>query len=453
LACLVAVFAVGAITATSAWAAPEFDSAAYPVEQKATQTNIQGFNGGGVVIACKNFTANTNEEIGKIPGNEAVNPTKNSATLIVHPIYTNCRGTVAAGSFPVTVATEGCNYKVHAAAPNKLEGTVDIVCAAGKEIVNTFVGLTGCTVNVKPQAGLKNVEFKNEPKAGTETQEVTTGSEVAKIKSKAASGCGLVIGTAEFEAEYREGEIESGGLESAKIAPPGHPAKSASKAFSTEGAKPQVAGEVGINEAHWYENHSLLGVGEEAGEQALLWGKLVLTDAGGAGHIGSAECQTELGGRIYNPEGGGPPPGGGMAAAGAGKLVAFQAFNCVSEECKNKGSTLTVTPEGLGVSGLSTLFWESKLSAGPSLKIGNETVGSPTQIKWKVACTGLAYSKSWAGELGAGLESGTAIGSAPSKLTFNSGELKVEGTKEGKVTYKLKMMGYEGGEIISTKNP
>ena len=140
-----------------------------------------------------------------------------------------------------------------------------------------------------------------------------------------------------------------------------------------------------------------------------------------------------------------------MAAAGAAKLVAFQAFNCVSEECKNKGSTLTVTPEGLGVSGLSTLGWEAKL--GSVLKIGNETVGSPTQIKWKVACTGLAYSKSWAGELGAALESGTAIGSAPTKLTFGTGELKVEGTKEGKVTNKLKMMGYEGGEIISTKNP
>jgi len=80
LACLGAVFALGAITAASASASPEFDAAVYPttgVEQKATQLNIQGFNGGGVVIACRKFTANTNEEIGKVgTGKEATNPKK-----------------------------------------------------------------------------------------------------------------------------------------------------------------------------------------------------------------------------------------------------------------------------------------------------------------------------------------------------------------------------------------
>src|SRR5947208_7791517 len=178
LACLGAVFALGAITAASASASPEFDAAVYPttgVEQKATQLNIQGFNGGGVVIACRKFTANTNEEIGKVgTGKEATNPKKNSPTLIVHPKYTECRGTLAAGGFPVTVKTEGCNYRLHAAAPNKPEGTVDVVCAAGKAIVNEFIGLTGCIVSVKEQLGLSHVEYKNEPKAGTATQEVTT---------------------------------------------------------------------------------------------------------------------------------------------------------------------------------------------------------------------------------------------------------------------------------------
>src|SRR2546430_6459285 len=218
LACLAAVFAVSAVTAASASATPEFDAAIYPVEQKATQLNIQGFNGGGVVIACRNFTANTNEEIGKVgAGKEATNPKKNSPQLIVHPIYTNCRGTLAAGSFPVEVKTTGCNYRVHAAAPNKLEGTVDVVCAAGKAIENVFLGLTGCTVSVKEQLGLKNLEFKHEPTAGTETQEVTTGSEVANIKSKATSACGLVIGEAEFTPDYREAELETGALESPKL--------------------------------------------------------------------------------------------------------------------------------------------------------------------------------------------------------------------------------------------
>jgi len=33
------------------------------------------------------------------------------------------------------------------------------------------------------------------------------------------------------------------------------------------------------------------------------------------------------------------------------------------------------------------------------------------------------------------------------------GELEVEAVTEGKVSNKLKLMGYEGGEIISTKAP
>jgi hypothetical protein len=269
---------------------------------------------------------------------------------------------------------------------------------------------------------------------------VEVRAEVAGIKTIIAEACG--VGKLETTSVYREGEVVGG---NAKVAPAGKPARFGAKAKSGGEADPL---EVAINEPHWYENHTALGTGEEAGEQVLMWGKLVLTDAGGAGHIGSAECQTEWGGKVYNPQG-----AGGAAGPGEAKLVAFQAFNCVSEECKNKTSTLTIAPEGLGVSGLSTLFWEAKLSAGPTrLKIGN-AAGSATSIQWKVACTGLAYSKKWTGELAPELENGTAIGSAPTKLTFNSGELKVEGVTEGKVSNKLKLMGYEGGEIVSTKSP
>src|SRR4029077_1625472 len=138
------------------------------------------------------------------------------------------------------------------------------------------------------------------------------------------------------------------------------------------------------------------------------------------------------------------------------KIDAFQAYNCTSTVCETTdASKLTVTPEGLGVSGLSTLAWEAKLSAGPTrLKLGNKTPGSPTQIKWHVVCpktTGAEYNKKWKGELAPELENGTAIGSAPSRLTFNSGELEVEAVTEGKVGNKLKLMGYEGGEIISRR--
>jgi len=389
---------------------------------------------------------------------------KNSPQLIVHPKYSECRGTLAAGSFPVEVKTEGCNYRVHAAAPNKLEGTVDVVCATGKAIENVFIGLTGCTVSVKEQLGLKNLEFKNEPKAGTATQEVTTGSEVSKIVSKATSACGLIIGEANFEAEYREGEIETGGLESAKIAPAGKPAKSASQAIS-EASKLQEAGEVGINEPHWYENHVAMaaqsgGAGQE-GTDVLSWGKLALNTV----TLGVIECENEFGGDVYNPGGGGVPPGAGMAVAGEFRVDSFAVYDCTNLECETTlKSQESIIPEGLGVAvegGVAKqLEWEGKLLNGTPtrLKVGNKVLNSPTQVKFHILCpktTGAEQNSKAKGELTPEVENGTSIGSSPSKITFGagSGELEIGTTPEGKVTGSLKTMGYEGGEIVTSANP
>jgi hypothetical protein len=191
------------------------------------------------VVACRKATFNTNEDA------RTPNPTANSTTLKVHPIYTECKGTLGAGSFPVEVRTAGCDYKLHAAAPGKLEGSVDIECETGKSIENVFVGLTGCIVSVPAQSGLKSLEFRNEPNTGTTEQEVTLRAEVSRIKSKATSACGLAIGTAEFEAEYRGGKISTaGGLETAEIESPGHPAVSLGKGVEP-GTTTPIALEVG----------------------------------------------------------------------------------------------------------------------------------------------------------------------------------------------------------------
>jgi len=435
LASVVVVVALGAFTAAQASAAVLFHSEKYPAHVEGAALNNQGFEGTGVASNCTTATASTGEE-------KAPDPTKDAATLEVHPIYSGCILTLlATTSGAANVVTTGCNYVFHVAKPNTTEGSVDIKCEAGKAIKIEATFLPGCVLTVNPQLALKTIEYRNEPTGPSPAPEkVEVRAEVASIKTQIAEACG--VGKAETTSEYREGEVVGG---NAKLAPKGKPARFVAKAKSGTEADPT---EVAINEPHFYENHVGLGIGEEAGEQALAWGKLVLTDAGGAGHIGSAECLTEWGGKVYNPQG-----IIGMALPGEAKLVAFQAYNCVSEACAAKGSTLTVAPEGLGVSGLSTLFWEAKLSAGPTrLKMGN-AAGSATSIQWKVACTGLAYSKSWKGELAPELENGTAIGSAPTKLTFNSGELKVEGVTEGKVSNKLKLMGYEGGEIVSTKAP
>ena len=206
------------------------------------QHKLPRLSGGGVVIVCRKATFNTNEAKGG-------NPKANSSTLTVHPTYTECRSHEGAGSFPVEARTTGCDYKLHAVAPGKPEGSLDIECETGKRIEYVFMGLTGCVVTVFPQTGLKSLEYKNEPKGGTGTQEVTTSLELSKIKSKAAAACGLGIGEAEFAAEYRQGKIPTiGGIEEPEIEPAGHPATVVFKGFA-EATKAQEALEVVGGEA------------------------------------------------------------------------------------------------------------------------------------------------------------------------------------------------------------
>src|SRR5437764_5398995 len=107
LICMI-VWALSAIVAASAAAQLyEFSAEAYPVEVRGHSSTPQEFG----FATCTEATFNTNEE-------GAPNPTKESSTLLVHPRYRECRTTLAAGSFPDEVRTEGCNYRFHAAPPN-----------------------------------------------------------------------------------------------------------------------------------------------------------------------------------------------------------------------------------------------------------------------------------------------------------------------------------------------
>src|SRR5437764_15237276 len=95
------VCAASAIVAASASALPfEFRAETYPVEWRGPNTNFHRFEIAGAVITCRHTTFNTNEQ-------GAPNLTKESRTLEVHPIYTECRGTLAASSFSVEVKTTG----------------------------------------------------------------------------------------------------------------------------------------------------------------------------------------------------------------------------------------------------------------------------------------------------------------------------------------------------------
>jgi hypothetical protein len=473
LACLAAVFAVSAVAAGSAAASPEFDAEQYPVRLEGIQLNNHGFGDpeGKFAAVCEHATLKTEEEA-------IQNPTSSKPTLTVHPRYglspkpTKCvltlRGAVTGEA---VVNTEGCKYVFHAVPPNKLEGTTDVVC--GKQLLVTTPGnckitgkenepceiklepqfQTGCVISLPAQTGLKNVEYKNEP-AG----EVKLAAEVKGITTKITSGCELGITTA--SSEYREGVLEvKEGKEFAKLAPSGRPA-----VFQLKGKVP-VGGtadpiEVGTNEPHWYQNHARLaaqsgGPGEE-GVEVLGWGKVTFA----ATEVGTTVCETLWHAYVYNPGGGGF--GSGNAVPGEAKIDAFHPVHCeekAGELCEiTHLEKLTVEPEALDKFG----EWEAQLTAPPPvrLKIGNRTGGSPTQIKLNVVCgNGVNYTAKWTGELLPSVEPGSAIGSSPAKLQFNAGSLEAArslptvGTEVGNVTNNVKFMGFEGGEILSTKNP
>jgi hypothetical protein len=200
-----------------------------------------------------------------------------------------------------------------------------------------------------------------------------------------------------------------------------------------------------------------------------MWGKLTL----GSPELGTTVCQTAWGGDVYNPQGAGPNAKGGQAS-----IDAMQAYDCaepVGELCELAGkefeSKLSVEPEELGgfrVNGSKEAEpqeWEAKLTPLPPVRmtIGNETAESKSQIKLHAVCPtakGKEYNAKWMGALSPQLiEQGTMQGSAPTKFEFNSGTLKgartlpTAGEESVTVGNTLKLMGYEGGETITTKSP
>jgi hypothetical protein len=465
---------------------------------------------GGFVWVCKKATLGTEEE-------GAANPTKNSVTLEVHPSYTECIFTVQGttkGS--AEIVTTGCNYVFHAATPGQPTATTDIKCttkalasevtekskvikvssttgivpfdlvtgpkikSGGKGAENSFVEkvisatelelnnavegagtatvketvtsthtiqlkspmLTGCTIFIPAQTALIHTEVKNEP-AGP-PGEMTINLELEKIEMGTPEGCNA--GKLSVEGESREGEELEG---KAKLAAKGKPAKFQAKAKAGVAADPI---EVGLNEPHWYKNRAALA----ESLHVLMWG---IWPFSSSGEIGAGMCYTEWEGTISNPGG-----AGNNAPAGEGKIEGFRADDCEDATCEAQGSKLAVYPTNLGLEinpgSVVKREWEDKLAtaAGKTrLQIGNKTEGSQQAgLTFYCEQTGKGGFKQLPhGELSPEVENGTAVGSAPARLLFGAGSGALEigpGLNVG-FTGSVKMMGYEGEEVISTKNP
>ncbi len=103
-----------------------------------------------------------------------------SSTATITPTYTSC---VAFGFLSSTVNFNGCDYLFHAGeevAPDKHQGTVDIVCPAGASIV---IAASTCEVSVPAQTGLgsNNIENNTNPLDLTATGSLT-GIKYTKTK-------------------------------------------------------------------------------------------------------------------------------------------------------------------------------------------------------------------------------------------------------------------------------
>jgi hypothetical protein len=174
---------------------------------------------------------------------------------------------------------------------------------------------------------------------------------------------------------------------------------------------------------HWYKNGLIL---EESTVEAdiVAWGTLTLENA----KTGTLTCMTLDDGDVSNPVGGG---------AGKGEIDGFTVYDCVAPMCETAGGKAEIVSE--------KLEWTSLLiEEAPSL-FRDKLEG----IGLRVICAASATNVEFHGTLKPRVEAGTAIGSAPARLNFeaSSGSLEsAEGT--GAVMFKLKLMGFEGGETL-----
>jgi hypothetical protein len=179
---------------------------------------------------------------------------------------------------------------------------------------------------------------------------------------------------------------------------------------------------------HWYQNGVRVGeTALESGQSIMAWGALTLENT----KIGALTCLTLAGGDLSNPVGGG---------AGKGLLDAFAFYDCVAPTCEAAKGLLEVIPEKLG--------WTSVLieEAG----VFRDRIEG---IALRAICVGGESNVEYHGALKPSVEPGTIIGAAPARLVFDAGSGSLASAEgPGAVSARLKLMGFEGGEITQVKN-
>ncbi|HEU4705618.1 MAG TPA: hypothetical protein VFS64_00330 [Solirubrobacterales bacterium] len=213
-ACL-ALFAIGAAMAPTAAAE------SFTFRSDATSTTYTGEGeGAGKEVLRTTAGAVSCEKVtytGSQSGDEA-------SEFEVTPTYSGC---TAFGSLSAEINMNGCKYRFTTGTleGTKFEGTVDIVCAAEKQIVVTArqLGITKCTVDVPAQNGLKTVTYTNISPAPTDIKADLNLSGI-KYTQTAGSGLGACTtttdetGTDESTDDFRGETVREGKTEEVGIA-------------------------------------------------------------------------------------------------------------------------------------------------------------------------------------------------------------------------------------------
>jgi hypothetical protein len=111
-----------------------------------------------------------------------------TTTVEVEPVYSGC----TAFGFPGEISANGCKYRLKGGEieSGNREGTLDVVCPAGKEI--TVVAKSGsttkCTLHLPAQSNLGTVTFTN---VHGSSPEISAKLSVGKIKYTHTTGTGL----------------------------------------------------------------------------------------------------------------------------------------------------------------------------------------------------------------------------------------------------------------------
>jgi len=179
---------------------------------------------------------------------------------------------------------------------------------------------------------------------------------------------------------------------------------------------------------HSYQNGVRLGESTlENGQPVIAWGNLTLENT----KVGAFTCQTLIGGDLANPVGGG---------AGKGGFEAVTFYDCVAPTCEAAKGLPEMIPE--------KLEWSSVLIEEAGGVFRDRIEG----IALREICVGTAGNVEFHGMLKPNVEPGTIIGANPAKLEFGAGSGNLESVEgAGTVAGRLKLMGFEGGEIIRAK--